>query len=280
MFSVVIPAHDEAGTIEGLLLALAPLAGDTEVLVLCNGCTDDTAARARLTAPWANVIELDEASKPAALDAGDAVATGFPRAYIDADVQIGAAAVRALFAAVNDEVLAVSATPVYDLSRSTPIVRSHYAIWARMAANSQGIAGTCAMAVSAQGRARFLSWPRLIGDDYFLDGQFARFEKRRIPNAIVVRPAPRGLRDCISRKARVHQGNVDVRRIGLRTKHAGGGFVGAVKVVRAEPVLASCLSAHFLITVMARLLVYWRRWRGTGQFWYRDRSREAAARSS
>lgn len=276
MTSIVIPAHNEARFIERLLRSLAPLADEAEVIIVCNGCTDDTASRARKAAPWANIIELDEASKPSALDAGDAATMSFPRAYIDADAIISADAVRMLFASVDDATPAVAATPSYDLSSSSLIVRSHYNIWSRMAANNEGIAGTNAVVVTAKGRARFQSWPRFIGDDYFLDGQFNSFEKRRIAGATVVRLAPRGLRDCVSRKARVHQGNVDVRTNGLRAAHKGGGLAGALAVVQARPVLAVYLPAHVLVTVAARVLVRWRRWRGTSQSWFRDRSRAVA----
>jgi hypothetical protein len=271
--SIVIPAHNEAGCIERLLLALAPLADETEIIVVCNGCTDDTADRARLAAPWANVIELEQASKPSALDAGDASGTSFPRAYIDADVRIDAAAVRMLFAAVSADTPAVAATTAYDLSNSSRIVRSHYAIWSRMPSNNNVISGTNAMVVSAEGRGRFLSWPKFIGDDYFLDGQFTPHEKQRIPAATVVRSAPRRWRDCVSRKARVHQGNVDVRDNGFRTAHEGGGLAGALAAVRERPTLVVHLPAHALVTVTARLLVRCRQWRGTAHSWYRDESR-------
>jgi glycosyltransferase involved in cell wall biosynthesis len=274
--SIVIPAHNEAGAIERILGALAPLAGDTEVVVVCNGCTDDTAERARLAAPWAKVAELAEASKPQALNAGDIAASSFPRAYLDADSDISADAIRALFSALTGDTLATAATLVHDLSESSPVVRWHYAIWSRMAANNDGLNGTSAMAVSAAGRARFSSWPLLIGDDYFLDGQFSAAEKRRVPTATVVHRAPRRLRDCVSRKARVHQGNVDVRVSGLRETHSGGGLGGALAVVRENPALAVYLPAHILVTVAARLLARWRRWRGTGQNWYRDDGRVAA----
>jgi glycosyltransferase involved in cell wall biosynthesis len=272
--SIVIPAHDEAGAIDRLLTSLAPLRDDIEIVVVCNGCTDDTAARARAAAPWARVVELDEASKPGALDAGDAIATSFPRAYIDADVLIDAPAARALLDGVREGAEAVGATPVHDVSASSAAVRAHYAIWSRMPANVEGIAGTNAMAVSAEGRARFDSWPRFIGDDYFLDGQFGPAEKRRIPDAVISHPAPRGLRDCVSRKARIYQGNVDVLEHGLRPPHTGGGLRGALTVIRDQPRLAVCLPAHLFVTVAAKLLVRWRQRRGTAQVWYRDRARD------
>lgn len=273
MPSVVIPAHDEAGSIARLLRLLEPLAHDTKIVVVCNGCTDDTAAKARRAAPWAKIIELCEASKPAALDAGDAVAASFPRAYIDADVDIDAQAIRTMFDALRDGIHAVAACPAEDLSASSMMVRAYYAIWCHMTTHIGGIDGTGAMAVTAEGRARFASWPRIIGDDYFLDGQFRPWEKRRIPEVTVTQRAPRGLRDCVSRKARMRQGNLDVISGGLRDAHKRGGLRGALAVIKDRPSLAACLPAHVLVTMAARSLTRWRRWRGTAQVWHRDHSR-------
>lgn len=269
----MIPAHDEERSIGGLLEALAPLASTTEVVVACNGCTDRTVAVARQVAPWAVVLDLSEPSKPAALDAGDAAASTFPRLYLDADVAIDAASVQALFDAVQAGLPAAAATPVYDLTGASRLIRSHMRVWEVLPANRTGISGTNAMAVSEQGRARFEHWPRLIGDDYFLDGLFAPQEKARIPQARVVRPTSRRFYDAISRKSRVHQGNLDVRGAGLRTHHAGGGLGGLAQAVRAEPALLVHVPAHLAVTVGARVLSALRRRRGTAQTWYRDSSR-------
>jgi hypothetical protein len=271
--SIVIPAHNEERSIAALLRALAPLAADTEVIVVCNGCQDRTAEVARSAAPWATVIDLPEPSKPAALDAGDAAASGFPRMYLDADVEIDAAAVSLVFAAVAAGRPAAAATPRYDASGASWVVRSHQRFWERMPANRQGLAGTNAMAVSEQGRSRFADWPRLIGDDYFLDGLFAAEEKTRVPGAIVTRPTSQRFWDCISRKSRIHQGNLDIRAAGLRPAHSGGGAGGAKAVLQADPRAVVDLPAHLLVTVSTRLLSWWRRRRGTAQTWFRDDSR-------
>ncbi|MCX6502428.1 MAG: glycosyltransferase family 2 protein [Microbacterium sp.] len=87
--SVVIPAHDEAGVISRTLEPLAELAaaGRLEVVVVCNGCHDDTAARARSYA-GVQVIETDAASKTTALNLGDECATVWPRFYLDADIVV------------------------------------------------------------------------------------------------------------------------------------------------------------------------------------------------
>src|SRR5690349_20226188 len=84
--SIVIPAHNEASVL-GRLLATLPADVDgrrLEVIVACNGCTDNTAAIAR---EWgATVVDVTTASKIAALNAADEVAVTFPRLYVDADV--------------------------------------------------------------------------------------------------------------------------------------------------------------------------------------------------
>ncbi len=277
MGSVVIPAHDEEVGVGGLLTRLAPLSGRHEVVVVCNGCSDHTADVVRATAPWAQLIELPAPGKPAALDAGDAAVSTFPRVYLDADVVIDADAVQALMDVVEAGAPSAAATPRYDLSRSSRLVRSHFALWSELPANRSGLAGTNAMAVSRSGRGRFEHWPALIGDDYFLDGRFAASEKSRVEHAAVVRSAPRGARDCISRRARIMQGNDDVLAAGLRSRHQGAGLGATARLVRSRPALAVHLPAHLLITVGARLLVRWRRWRGTSEVWFRDDSREPAA---
>jgi hypothetical protein len=271
--SIVIPAHQEERSIAALLLALAPLAPDTDVIVVCNGCADRTADIASAVAPWATVLNLPRPSKPAALDAGDAATDRFPRMYLDADARIDADAVGRVFAAVDAGLSAAAASPVYDVSGASWLVRSHQRFWERMPANRQGLAGTNAMAVSRAGRTRFGNWPKLIGDDYFLDGLFTAAEKARVPQAIVIRPTSRRLLDCASRKARIHQGNLDVRAAGLRTAHSGGGAGGAAAVLRRHPEAIVDLPAHLVVTTATRVLSWWRRRRGTAAIWFRDDSR-------
>ena len=86
--SVVIPAHDEAAAIrrclDGLFAGFQP--GELDVVVVCNGCSDETAALARSSGHPVRVIELSAASKPAALRTGDLAVSAFPRLYLDADV--------------------------------------------------------------------------------------------------------------------------------------------------------------------------------------------------
>ena len=67
MTSIVIPAYNEGSVIERCLEALLADAGpdEFEIVVVCNGCKDDTAARARAFGAKANVkvVETPVGSK-------------------------------------------------------------------------------------------------------------------------------------------------------------------------------------------------------------------------
>ncbi len=65
MTSVVIAAHNEAAVIERCLASLLADAasGEFDVIVVANGCTDNTARLAERR-PGVRVVEIPEASKP------------------------------------------------------------------------------------------------------------------------------------------------------------------------------------------------------------------------
>lgn len=71
--------------------------------MVCNGCSDNTAEIARRF-EGVTVLESEMPSKPAALNAGDAAATRWPRLYLDADAQISPSAVRDVLDALSEGV--------------------------------------------------------------------------------------------------------------------------------------------------------------------------------
>jgi glycosyltransferase involved in cell wall biosynthesis len=103
--SIVIPAHNEGRVIGRLLDALLSEATEDEmdIVVVCNGCTDDTAQVAGLRGAGVRVVEIPTPSKHVALRAGDEHARGFPRIYVDADVVITTSDVRVLTNALTGE---------------------------------------------------------------------------------------------------------------------------------------------------------------------------------
>src|SRR5260370_21191863 len=100
--TVVIPAHNEGRVIGRLLEQLINGAypGEMDIIVVANGCADDTAEVAASFGPAVRVLTLPVACKHEALAAGDRAAAGFPRIYVDADVELRLHDVRALAAAL------------------------------------------------------------------------------------------------------------------------------------------------------------------------------------
>lgn len=281
MTSVVIAAHNEAAVIERCLDSLLAEAepGEFDVTVVANGCTDDTAAFAAAR-PEVRVVELAEASKPKALNAGDDVAVGFPRIYLDADIVASTHVARALrdvlaetrrgpapFAAVPRRELALTGRPF--------LVREYFAVNSRLPAFREGLFGHGMIAVSAKGRRRFGRFPEVVADDLFLDAQFARAEKRQVNEVVTVVETPLQTRDLLRRLIRVRRGNAS-----LRSAVKAGRVPGVVRradryawlrdVVVPNPRLAPSAVVYVGITGLAAVLAH--RKPVTGEVWGRDES--------
>lgn len=95
--TIVIPAHQEAEVIGACLASLGAQECDLEaqVIVVANGCADGTVEVARgFQASMAergfslDVLQLEDAGKPEALNTGDLIACHGDRIYLDADVEL------------------------------------------------------------------------------------------------------------------------------------------------------------------------------------------------
>ncbi|KPI31872.1 glycosyl transferase family 2 [Actinobacteria bacterium OV450] len=216
MTSIVIPAHNEGRVIGRLLDALlagAPESGP-DIVVVCNGCTDDTAAVAGARGPRVRVVEIPTPSKHTALRVGDEHARGFPRLYVDADVEFGAADVRALAGALASGPGLLAAAPGRDipLSGSAWPVRAYYRVWQRLPAVREGLFGRGVIAVTERGHARIAALPPLMADDLAASLAFAPQERRVVEAARVVVHPPRTWADLIRRRVRAATSSAELER--------------------------------------------------------------------
>lgn len=207
---VVIPAHNEAKVIsrclDAILTGMSP--GEFEVIVVPNGCTDDTARIARSYEPRVRVIELDEGSKSAALNAGDGACEGFPRLYVDADVVLSTESVRAAASALDtDEPLIATPRRNLQLANGTRPARWYYRTWEALQAAREETIGVGVYALNEAGRRRFGSFPKLVGDDTFVHSHFRRNERRVIEPAVQVWP-PQRLNEIVDVRSRIALGNL------------------------------------------------------------------------
>ena len=212
--SVVIPAHDEATVIGRLLEALVsdPRAAELEIVVVANGCSDATVPVAREYEPAVRVVEIAEASKIAALEAGDAEATAFPRAYVDADVTVDVSTLLALADALEESGGPLVASPPLevDTSGASWLVRQHYRVWELTDYRRSGHIGSGIYALSATGRARFGRWPRVIADDRFVQQLFRPDERRTIDDGSFSVRSARAMSAHLRRSTRIARGNLEL----------------------------------------------------------------------
>jgi glycosyltransferase involved in cell wall biosynthesis len=266
--SVVIPAHDERAHIaEHLTALLADLPeGTLEVVVVCNGCTDDTATVAG-GVPGVRVVELPEASKIAALRAGDAEAAHFPRIYLDADVRLAGAAAAALAHALTTPAPRVAGVlPEVDLSGASWAVRRFYGFRLRLPVLQQGIIGAGVYALNEAARDRIGDWPDVLGDDGYVFRSFSPRERILVAGHRTRVVAPPTLGVVIRRGVRVRRGNAELGTLAAGRVEAAPstGVLTALRQVGREPSrwpdAAVWLAASVVIRLLTRL-----RWAGDWQ---------------
>lgn len=277
--AVVIPAHDEQHTIGRLLAALTTgPPGELDIVVVCNGCTDQTARVARRFGPDVRVIEIAEPSKRAALRRGDTETETFPRLYVDADVELGATDVRLLAAALGtDPVLA--AAPRRELARAGVglLAGWYHDVWERLPQVRCGLFGRGVVGVSAAGHARIAALPPMMADDLVMSEAFTDRERRIVADATVVVHPARTLRALLDRRVRVATGNAQASRHGLRGPAATTTWRGLLRIARADPAVAVRLPVFLAVTLVARVRAARRIRSGDVDTWLRDHSSRAPA---
>ncbi len=276
MVTVVIPAHNEGQVIDRLLARLCapgPHPG-LAVVVVANGCTDNTVEVARSFGRGVRVVRIPEASKRLALVAGDNAATDFPRVYVDADVELGAADILALAAELRKPgVLAAGPERILELDGCPWTVRWYYDIWSRLPEVRQGLFGRGVVALSEVAHQRVAALPPLLADDLAASLSFGPQERSIAAGARVTCYPPRTLADLVRRRIRVLTGVAQIER----TEHAPPSSARTrpadlLEIARTSPAAAPRLALFAAITVTARLAARRAVARADYSRWLRDDS--------
>ncbi|MFX0540194.1 glycosyltransferase [Roseovarius sp. S4756] len=213
--TVIIPAHDEAGYIAACLEAVfASQLDDVElqVIVVANGCSDETAKIARSHTGAGRdleVIETQTGGKLNALGLGDGAAGHGTRIYLDADVIVSPQLIMELTGALNGAVPRyASGTPVVAPARSR-ITRNYARFWQNLPFVKQGVPGFGIFAVNEAGRGRWGDWPDIISDDTFVRLSFTPEERVRVP-ATYSWPMVEGWRPLVRVRRRQNRGVAEI----------------------------------------------------------------------
>jgi glycosyltransferase involved in cell wall biosynthesis len=278
MISLLIPAHNESGLIARCLSTLTAGAaqGELEIIVACNGCTDDTATQAcRAGGKFVRVIETPIASKSNALNLADAAAVGFPRFYLDADVAMTIETVRAVARIMAERPNVLAAAPLieFDLAGRPWVVRAFYHVWKRLPYCRHGMIGSGVYALSEAGRRRFDRFPNITADDAFVRLHFTPNERMTVEACRFTVTPPNSLGGVIKIKTRAYFGDHELRSKypQLFVNKLDGHGHALLKLAR-DPRWWPKICVYLYVRLATRLLGYKRyRW-GDHRKWERDES--------
>lgn len=264
MPSVVIPAHNEASGIERCLRALlADPVNDLVVVVVANGCNDDTAARARTVGGPVHVIDTPEGGKTQALNLGerylrDQGLDRFPRLFLDGDIELHAGSLKALLAAATGkEPRVVAATPDFDTAGCDLAVKLYYAAERHNPYHLTGAPnGSGTYCVNAAGRARWTEFPKVIADDGFVERQFEAGERHTVSQARARVRVPRSMAALRRITARQRLGTAELDRVApLKSDQlaAGGTFAAVFKRLIVNPLRWPALAVWTAFKLLERV---------------------------
>ena len=279
LFSIIIPAFNEAKVIARCLSALVDgrKRGEGEVLVVCNGCSDNTAQIARSFGAPVRVIETSVPSKTHALNLGDQAARGFPRIYLDADVVIDLVSVRAIVASLEKgPAIAAAPRPITVFLPDTSwAVRAYYRFWLELPYIQEGMITAGVYALSKAGRRRFEAFPDLIADDGYVRLLFEPRERTQVADATSEVLAPASLSDLIKIKTRARLGVLQLRARypelsarETRSKNHRAAFLSLL----AKPTLYPDLAPYAYVILASRLRARRQFRKIEGYVWERDNS--------
>lgn len=268
-FSIVIPAHNEEAVIGRCLAGFLPELAEADVVVVPNGCTDRTAAVA--ASFGVTVVDVSAAGKATALNAGDAATAVLPRIYLDADIVVDAATLRALASALAVDRPLVAAPRVHFVLDDRPwAVRAFYAAYTQLPYVNEGLTGLGIFGLSAAGRARFAEFPQVTADDLFVQRLFSPSERVVLTDAQFDVQTPRTLRALIAVRTRTAFGSAEL----ARTEPAGTDAAPSTRatvqalgrLVVKQPALLPSAAVYIGVTLAARV----RARRRAAQSWQRD----------
>lgn len=257
MSAIIIPAYNEATIIARAINSLlSQMKDDDELIVVANGCSDNTAEIARAFEPRVKVIDTPIGSKIHALNLGDDVAITYPRIYFDADVEMAAGSLDAIKTALtNGKLLAASPVPQVDFSRSSWFVKAYYDIWHSMPFCKSGLIGGCVYAISEEGRKRFDKFPDIIADDGYARALFKECERGVAEGAVSKLKAPINAEFLMKIKTRSRMGQMQLAQlypelVKNEDKQRSSGVLGALK----NPLKWPHVMVYLYVTVMSRIL--------------------------
>lgn len=266
--SVIIPAHNEEAVIRRTLATLLDNSRphEFEVIVVCNGCSDRTAEVAGSGFADVVVLELDEASKTAAINAGLRRARGNVILLLDADIELQTTSARDLAQAVLSPGIEVAIGHMdVDTRGASLMVRSFYRVWMEHPYLRKG-KFAAAIALSRNGVERIGTMPEVIADDTYLRRLFPADRVSVVESVHFYVRAPRTLEALVRVRSRSYRGTRQLSSFPSTTQRHPHEALGLLRRILLKPQLWPSVPVYCAITLTSRSLSY----RNAGPRWERD----------
>ena len=250
-----------------------------DIIVVANGCTDNTAEVAASFGPAVRVLTLPVACKQEALAAGDRAAASFPRIYVDADLELRIDDVRALAAALSQPgVLAAAPRRELVMAGRPWQVRWYYDVWTLLPGVQRGLWGRGVIAVNEAGHRRLAGLPPLQADDLAASLMFEPHETTLVPGARVIIHPPTTFAGLLCRRTRCVTGTTQIERAqGLDGSADQTRISDLTAIIRRRPGMLPRIGYFLSVAVFARLRASRARARGDYLTWLRDESSRTAS---
>lgn len=251
MIDVVVPAHNEQALIGACLRSvLADSAAlDLRVIVVANGCSDDTATIARATPAGGQqvvVVQTPRSGKTAGLNAAEPHRRGCSVVYLDADTVLTPGTMPALITALDTAAARLVAPRAILVRPNSVLARSFAAVWTRLPAVAGQVIGGGCYAVNPAGRARWSTFPAVVADDAFVRTRFSADECQVVDDGTFILVLPED-RELVGVVRRWRDGNAEL------ASSPSGGLSRNLRAVLSQPQLWPHLPGFACVIAAGRL---------------------------
>lgn len=220
MISIIVPAHNEAATIHDAVSALIQqrTAIPYQIIVVANGCTDETADIVRALAPVADartgveltLIDTPQGGKINALNRGDEKARFETRIYCDGDLVVTDNLVDETARVLDRPAPTFVSYTLEPVQAASFVTRAYARMWGRLPLLAKKAHGIAIYGVNGAGRARWGAYPQIVADDNFARLNFSEAERVRLHPVSYAFAMPEGLSELLDVRTRWARGNEEL----------------------------------------------------------------------
>jgi len=277
MISIIIPAHNEEKLIVKTLTYLLEDGAlkSADIIIICNGCIDNTfesvngfISETKESLSNRNIsiraFDIEKPSKTNALNVGITQANSKNVILLDADIEISGINLSHIYDQLNDEVLVVSPSIIYDKEQSSIAVKAYYKV-AETSGYNQSHRLSNVIALSERGLKRVGVFPEVIADDEYLRRQFKSSEYKIVSTSSFTFTCPKTLADLLNVMTRVERGNLQLEKLGY-LDNSGADNLGVLARFSVSYLI------FFAVKMICKLRAKWQYFNGNISQWERDES--------